>query len=110
MKRRRRPGVVPESDLVVDRLDTIIALLKVGYSEHIAAVRKRINDDPILRELMETAGSDGMASAALVDAVMKKTNSGARTVQGRLADLVALGALKGTKSGTSISYRSTGLF
>lgn len=99
-----------EDQDIGEQLDTIIALLKIGFAGEVEALRNRLSQDAIMRELLEAAAApDGVTATALVDAVVSKTSAGRSTVRQRLADLGALGALRGSRAGTSIRYRSTGV-
>lgn len=93
---------------ITDRLDTIIALIKLAHRESLASVRQDLMDDVSGAVLDATAGGP-VGAGSLKTKVAKATGQSEKTVQRRIAELVALGALAKDGAGPSVTYRSTGL-
>ena len=89
------------------KLDEIAALLKIGFESQIQRVRNSIEEDPVKLAALELA--QGQPSGELVMQVVQKTGVGKRTVEKAVADLAAMGALRGRRDGNRVFYSSTGL-
>src|SRR4051812_29062627 len=89
-----------------EQLDTIIALLKLTNRDKLDAVRAKLDD--VEKALIE-ATDDPVAVGKLKKDVAAVTGQSDKTVQRRIADLVAMGVLAKTGNGNAATYRSTGL-
>ena len=95
---------------VIKRLDTMIAILRLAHDEPIAATRKRILENDDNAAILEATASDFVQSGALKAAVKKatKTTSSDKTLERRIGELLALGALEKRSTGYP-AYKATGL-
>ena len=98
-----------DDDAVLERLDLMVATLKLAFSDEIAAKRDQVRSEPVSAAILDEATEKLVTSGELKTKVAAATNVNARTVQRRLQDLVALGALRQNGAGTATAYRSTGL-
>ncbi len=97
-----------ETDALADRLDRIIAILRVAHADKIDALRGTVREHPVDAAILDatqdwTAGGDLRRSAA------KKSGQSERNVTNRIAALIGLGALEKRGDGRATTYRSTGL-
>jgi hypothetical protein len=99
-----------ENSEITDRLDTIIALLKLAHREPLAVARKElVEDDDVSAAVLDAAANGAISAGSLKDKVIKKTKQSESTVKRRIADLVEMGALAKDGAGSNVTYRSTGL-
>lgn len=97
------------SEEVIDRLDRLIAMFALVNSDALTQVAREVRSDKVNAALLDAAADDWVPAGALTEAVASTTKVSSRTVRTRIAELVAVGALKRTGSGPSIQYRSTGI-
>lgn len=91
------------------KLDLLIALTRMGVSEQLSHELKAIGDDPVSLSVLQNAG-DWIPAGELKAAVREATKQSEPTVKRRIAELVSRGAMQRRGAGSSVSYRSTGLF
>jgi hypothetical protein len=99
-------GVMAGNDELASRLDTIISLLKLANRDALAAVREGLDD--VSKALIDVTAEPVVVGTLKKD-VAKATNQSEKTVQRRIGDLVAMGALIKHGGGTIATYRSTRL-
>lgn len=93
---------------VVDRLDTLIALMKLVYSEPIKQVREQITLDPVFRTILELA--DGTREYnVLAEEVARRTGRHVRTVKAKISKLLEMGAIRAVRQGKRVYYINTGI-
>jgi len=93
---------------VVDKLDTLIALMKLVYSEPIKRVREQITSDPIFRAILELA--DGTREyTVLAEEVARRTGKHIRTVKAKISKLLEIGAIRAIRQGKRVYYINTGI-
>ena len=97
-----------EIDATVDRLDKIIAILRIAHAEKIDALRATVRTHPVDAAILD-ATEDWTAGGDLRRAVAKKADQSERNVINRIAALIALGALEKRGDDRATMYRSTGL-
>lgn len=95
---------------VTERLDTIIALLNLAFSEPIGRARKAVLDDPVAAAVLDAVGAGALSAGELKKTVAATTNQSERTVQRRITTLVSERVIEQIGSGPRTSYRATGLF
>jgi Lon protease-like protein len=95
-------------DKVIRRLDALIAILRLAHSREIVEARTRIRADEVNNAVLEAAATDFVGAGELKKTIAKATKQSEKTVQRRVADLLAIGALEKRTSGPA-AYRSTGL-
>ena len=95
---------------ITRRLDLIISILKLAHSESLLATRELLLSDPVTAAILDATREDFVPSGKLKEVVAKATagEGKPKTVQRRVADLLALGALE-AKPGARPTYRSTGI-
>ena len=93
---------------IIRRLDAILAVLKLAHNEPLAQARSQILNDAVNAAILETTVDEFVASGQLKRDVAALTEQSEKTVQRRIADLVAMGALELRTEGRP-AYRSTGL-
>jgi predicted HTH transcriptional regulator len=100
---------MPDED-ILNRLDTIISLLKLAHRERLAEVREELAADDVSAAILEaTAGDQPVSAGSLKNKVMKATGESESTVKRRIAGLVAMDALSKQGGGPTTAYKSTGL-
>lgn len=98
-----------EIEDVVERLDRLIALLRLAYSDRIQAARDLIAPHPVDRALLEHAADEWLGAGELKKLVMDSTGQSNSTVKARLASLVEAEVLSKRGAGPKTEYRSTGI-
>ena len=93
---------------VVQKLDTIIAILKLAHREEIEAARGAIRKNDTSAAVLDGART-WTPAGKLKTAVMKKTGAGATTFTERVSDLLQLGVLEKQGGGPTTQYKTTGL-
>jgi uncharacterized membrane protein len=88
------------------QLDTIISLLKLTNQDALVTVRTQLDD---VAKAVIDATSEPVAVGRLKKEIATKTNQSEKTVQRRVADLVAMGLLTKERGGNTATYQSTGL-
>lgn len=88
------------------QLDTIISLLKLTNRDALVAARDQLDD--VAKALIDAA-SEPVVVGKLKKDVAKATDQSEKTVQRRIADLVAIGALSKAGDSKTATYQSTGL-
>jgi hypothetical protein len=95
-------------DLVLERLDKLIAITQLAHREAIDRARERILGDDAKKAMIEMA-SDWTAAGDLKTRAIKESRESSATVGRRLAELVADGVLAKRGGGSNVSYKATGL-
>lgn len=90
------------------KLDLLIALTRIGLSDALARERQKINSDPVFTAVLRAA-AEPIAPGLLKDRVRAETCQSKATVERRIAELVARGALVRESGNGGAAYRSTGL-
>jgi hypothetical protein len=93
---------------LIERLDTIIAILRLGHKDSIDRARAATLADPIAAAVLQAA-TEWTDSGTLQGRAAATSGQSRRTVQRRIAGLLAEGFLEQTGSGPSVRYRSTNL-
>jgi Fic family protein len=92
---------------ITERLDSIIALMKLTNRETLEAERENL--DEVSKELLDATAAKPVVVGVLKKKVAQKTKQSEKTVQRRISDLVALGVLTKSGGGATAAYRSSGL-
>ena len=98
-----------ECSEVLKRLDTIVDVLQLAFKERIDVARQQIVNDPVAAEILEIASSDWVDAGEIKSRVAQATNQSVKTVERRIAALVAQRVLERTGSGPRVRYRAAGL-
>lgn len=92
---------------ILDRLDQILATLRLAFEPQISEARAGIRQDPVNAAILD-ATKDWVSTTDLQGKVAQKTGTSHRTVRNRLAELVARGILA-SRGGGHPEYKGTGL-
>lgn len=95
-------------DLMIERLDKIVAILKLAHRDDIDDARTAIRADKVSAQILDMT-ADWVAAGKLKTDVISKAKQSQPTVERRIASLVEQGVLECRGAGTASSYRSTGL-
>lgn len=93
---------------IIEKLELILAVLRVSNSDKIEALRESLEADPAVAAILEKSDL-GIPATELVAEVMKMVPQRERSIQARLAELNRAGVLKMQKVGTKIFYSRSGL-
>ncbi len=94
---------------VARQLDRVIAILQLAFRDQIEKARREVLEDPVNAAILDLTATDWVVAGDLKDMVGKATKQGSRTVERRLARLVAIGSVEQGASGPKSRYRSTGV-
>lgn len=97
------------TEALVERLDVMVATLKLAFARQISEERARLRADEATAAILDATAEAPVKSGDLQAIVTASTGVTSRTVQRRLQELVGLGALRQIGSGRATAYRSTGL-
>ena len=98
-----------EHESLIQRLDTIIAILRLANRGELDPVWEATRSDPVSAAILDSASGDYVGSGALQETVSKSTKQSQKTVQRRIADLAAMGLLERRPSGRP-AYRASPVF
>lgn len=93
---------------VLERLDLLVGVVQLAYNEEISDARNKLRGDPVTKSILE-ATEEWETAGELIATVMSESSAAKRTVQRRIAELLARRVLKSRGAGYSTAYRSTGL-
>jgi hypothetical protein len=91
------------------KLSQLIIIFKISNEGKIKEVKKKIQDDPVARKILELADGS-LPLKTLKERVMKSTKVSGRTVRNRIYELVDKGVLISNKKGNENYYENSGLF
>lgn len=94
---------------VIQRLDTIIAILRFAHSDAIGRVRDETRKDAVNASILDLTANGFVPIGQLKKSAGKSSGQSERTVQRRIGELLDLGALEVDGGGKAAMYRSTGL-
>lgn len=94
---------------LIERMDLVIATLKLAFSREITATRDRLRGDPATAAILDATAEASVRSGVLQEQVERATGLKKRAIRSRLQELTALGAIRQIGSGPTTAYRSTGL-
>lgn len=95
---------------VIERLDTIIALMNFAFSDEIERARSQFMNDPVSAAILDSLAMGPVSAGDLKEHAAKASGQSERTVLRRIASLVAQRAIAQQGSGPRTTYRTTGLF
>jgi hypothetical protein len=93
---------------LVERLDRVIAILQLAHGDAIERARARIRSDKVNASILD-ASAKWVTSAKMQTAVATKTKASTRTIQERIADLIAQGVLEKRGAASTTEYKASGL-
>jgi hypothetical protein len=95
-------------EAVVERLDRMIAILRLAHGDSIARARTLIRSDKVNAAILD-ASAKWVGAAKLQTTVAAKTKASTRTIQERIADLVTQGVLEKRGAASTTEYKASGL-
>lgn len=96
------------TDEVVERLDRLMALMRIAHADAIERTREKIRSDKLNAAILD--GTKKWTPAGkLKTAVMKKTGGGASTFNARLVESLDGGLIEKRGGGPTTAYKATGL-
>lgn len=96
-------------DDLIERLDQVIALLKLGFSGQLEALQAELREDPVALGILDSLRNGPMASGELKRSVSQSANVSEKTVQRSMSELVGRGLLLAKGGGRSITYQLSGV-
>lgn len=93
---------------IARRLDTIIAILQLAHRDEIEGARTAIRGDRVNAAILD-ASKNWTPAGKLTGFVRGKTSQSPATINRRITELLAIGALEKQGGGPATEYRSTGL-
>jgi hypothetical protein len=96
------------NDDVIDRLDRIAAILQLAHRDEIERARTEIRSDKVNAAVLD-ASTKWVGAGAMQSKVATKTRASTRTIQDRIADLLATGVLDKRGGGPTTEYKASGL-
>jgi hypothetical protein len=96
-------------DAVLERLDSLMALLTLAHGDAIGRTRERLRSDPLNAVVLDITSEDWVAAGALVEAVKRETGRSPATVRRRVAELAAMGVLRSRGATSNRAYRARGI-
>lgn len=97
------------SDEITDRLDRLIALFSIAFSEQIEKTLEDIRSDNVASLIMETVGDEWVSSGEVKRSVSQMASVSEKTVQRSIASLCSKGVIQANGHGSSRKYRSGGI-
>jgi hypothetical protein len=102
-----KEAILDRLDAVVERLDTVSAVLQLAHHDRIEQARRQLRSDPINSVILDAC--EDWTSAGVIQKAAREAGGAERTVRSRLRELVARRALAERGAGPSRQYRATGL-
>lgn len=92
---------------VVERLDQLIAIMKLAYKDQLDVEKEIISKDKVSKTILELLNEDSMDYSTLVEKTAIKADTSQRTVKRRIADLSDSKILsKRRESGKTVYFNS----
>jgi len=101
-------GASTELTAIENKLDLLISLLRIAYSDPLQTEREAILAEPVSKAVLAASG-DWIEAGKLKAEVVKKAKVSQPTVSRRLAELVERGLITRAGAGGKVSYRTSGL-
>lgn len=95
-------------EVVVERLDRLIAIVSLAFQPQIAAARDSARADPVVARVLDST-DDWTPAGELKRVVATATGVGEKTVERRINELVDMSGLTSRGSGPSRQYKRTGV-
>jgi hypothetical protein len=100
---------VNHDEAILERLDEIAALLVLAHGDAIEATRVRLRADPMTAAALDACADDWTPAKEVITSVQEETGAGRRTIQQRVAQLVASRVIQSRGATHTRAYRSRGL-
>src|SRR6266542_1067625 len=96
------------SDDLANRLDKIIAILQLAHRDEIESARATIRGDQVNAAILDSC-RDWTGAGDVTRSVKAKTRQSGATINRRINELIAIGALEKQGGGPATEYRASGL-
>lgn len=96
-------------EAVLERLDSLTALLTLAHGEAIRRTREALRSDPLNAAVLDASGEDWVQAGVLIEAVKAQTGRSPATIRRRIAELAASNALRSRGATSNRAYRSRGI-
>lgn len=93
---------------ISDKLDTLIALMKIGNRDALEEYRQRISKDKVYQKIVEKL-EEPLTYGALCKRVADDLSVAEITVRKKIAELKDMGLLKTVKKGREVYYEKSRL-
>ena len=94
---------------VIERLDQMIAIMKLANKNTLDDIKKEIQSDPISKKIIQICSDEGLGYSELAEKVADQTKSGKSTVELRITKLREMKILSTERDGKKVVYRYSGL-
>jgi hypothetical protein len=96
-------------DALLERLDTLTALLRLAFAEPLRAAQEELRSDKVAAAVLDSARAEWIGAGELKERVAKSAKVSERTVQRTIAGLLERGLLRSEGATQSTRYRSSGV-
>ena len=93
---------------IASKLDTLIALIRLGYSSEIERFSASIKTDPVYYKILESTETP-ITYGNLSKSVAEATGTSEITVKRKIADLKSMGVINVRKEGGNAFYENSGI-
>jgi Fic family protein len=97
------------TNALIERMDRIVAILKLAHAESLARTRERLHADTAKKAILEVVGEDWQGTKSVQERAAKTAGASERTIREHLGELVALGVLDRRGEARNTEYRSSGI-
>jgi hypothetical protein len=97
------------SEDIIERLDTLIATVRLAWHDELDLQRDRVLEDPVDAALLDAAAGSWVRSGDLQRRVAKARRVSDRAIRTHLASLVTEGLMKQRGDSRAREYRATGV-
>ena len=94
---------------IVERLDQLIAIMKLSNADKLDEFRKEISKDEVLSEILTLISDQPLDFSTILETVAQKTGKSNRTVQRGISELVEKKILYKKRVGIQSLYFNSGL-
>lgn len=96
-------------EAVLERFDSLIALLTLAHGHAIKQTRDELRSDPLNAAVLDASADDWVQAGALIETVKAQTGRSSATIRRRIAELAASNALRSRGATSNRAYRSRGI-
>lgn len=94
---------------VVERLDQLIAIMKLSNADKLDQYRKEIKKDTVSQAILDLVSNEPLDYSTLSEKVAEKTRKSERTVKSRIAELSDKKILTTKREGRQTFYFNSGI-
>lgn len=101
--------MMEREDALLERLDTLTALLRLAFAEPLRAAQEELYSDKVAAAVLDSTRAAWIGAGDLKERVAKSADVSQRTVQRTIAGLLERGLLRSEGATHLTRYRSTGV-